>query len=278
MKQKILVSFSGGKTSAYMSHLIKERWSDKYELKFVFANTGQEREETLEFVEKCDKEFGLGVVWIEAVVDPEQGKGVRHKIVDFNSASRTGKPFEDAIRKYGIPNKALPQCTSRLKAEPIESYERSIGWKGCLKAIGIRADESDRCGTDERMIYPLCEWMIDKIDVNNFWERMPFNLNLLEHEGNCSWCWKKSMKKHFLLIKDHPEIYNFPRLMEKKYSRIKAQDGERVFFRGNRSTDDLFKEYELIASSGGVQVSIFDDDENSGCSESCEPFANLDAA
>ena len=30
MKPKLLVSFSGGKTSAYMSHLIKERWSDKY--------------------------------------------------------------------------------------------------------------------------------------------------------------------------------------------------------------------------------------------------------
>jgi hypothetical protein len=33
----------------------------------VFANTGQEREETLEFVKQCDDHFGFGTVWIEGV-------------------------------------------------------------------------------------------------------------------------------------------------------------------------------------------------------------------
>jgi len=272
MKPKLLVSFSGGKTSAYMSHLIKERWSDKYEIGFVFANTGQEREETLEFIQRCDEHFHLGVVWIEAVVNQEKGKGVRHKVVNFKTASRDGEPFEQAIRKYGIPNAALPQCTSRLKAEPIESYERSIGWKDCLKAIGIRADESGRLGNNSRFLYPMArDWMLDKIDVNNFWERMPFNLNLLEHHGNCSWCWRKSDRKLMMLIQESPQLFDFPRRMEKKYASHKADKGRRVFFRQERSTDDLFNQYNIIASSGEIQMRMFDD-ESSGCTESCEPF------
>ncbi|BBI90503.1 phosphoadenosine phosphosulfate reductase [Tenacibaculum phage PTm1] len=46
--------------------MAKENKSDEYEMVFVFANTGQENEETLEFVNKCDEEYNLNVVWIEA--------------------------------------------------------------------------------------------------------------------------------------------------------------------------------------------------------------------
>lgn len=269
---KILVSFSGGKTSGYMSHLIKERWSDQHELKFVFANTGQEREETLEFVKQCDEHFGLDLIWVEAVVH-EDRTGSTHKVVDFDSASRNGEPFEKVIEKYGIPNKSYPHCTRELKANPIRDYSKSIGWNDCVMAIGIRADEPNRIGTDPKFIYPLHDWMIDKIDVNNFWERMPFNLRLMEHQGNCAWCWKKSDRKLMMLIQERSNIFEFPRRMESQYglSGHNLDGTRRVFFRGNRSTDDLFKTYEIIASSGEVQLRMFDD-ENSGCTESCEPF------
>jgi predicted phosphoadenosine phosphosulfate sulfurtransferase len=269
-KQNLLVSFSGGKTSGMMCGLLLERFSADYEIKFVFANTGQEREETLIFVDQCDKHFELDLAWIEAVVNPIQGKGIRHKIVSFKTASRNGEPFEQSIKKYGIPNKASPICTGRLKVEPMESYERSIGWwKICKKAIGIRADEPKRIGNNPQFIYPMAEWMLDKIDVNNYWERMPFNLQLLPHQGNCSWCWKKSNKKQIMLINESPALYDFPRRMEKKYGHVKADKDNRVFFRENRSTDMLF-ELAKIASNTNRQRSIFDDDEDSGCSESCE--------
>lgn len=275
MLDKVLVSFSGGKTSAYMSHFLKEKWSGKKEIKYVFANTGQEREETLEFVDQCDKYFGLNLIWVEAVVN-ESGKGTKHKIVNFNSASRNGEPFVEVIKKYGIPNKSYPHCTRELKAAPIKSYADSIGWSDCKMAIGIRADEPSRIGTDPKFIYPLADNFIDKIDVNNFWEKMPFSLQLQEHEGNCSWCWKKSDRKLFMLIKDRPEIFEFPREMEKKYSRAGANAGgeyQRAFFRRGRTTDQLFAEYDVIASTGEIQLRMFDD-ESSGCTESCEPFTN----
>ena len=36
-KETIFVSFSGGRTSAYMSHYLKKNWSHKYTFIFVFA-------------------------------------------------------------------------------------------------------------------------------------------------------------------------------------------------------------------------------------------------
>ena len=122
-KEKLFVSTSGGLTSGFMSYVLHRQYQSKYDMKFVFANTGQEHEKTLEFVNKCDKEFDLNVVWVEAVVNPVHGKGITHKIVNFETASRNGEPFEAHIAKSGIPNPNKPQCSDRLKAFAIEHYK-----------------------------------------------------------------------------------------------------------------------------------------------------------
>lgn len=62
----LIISFSGGRTSAFMSLFLKKYYENSNrELHFIFANTGKEREETLEFVNKCSKEFDLNVIWLE---------------------------------------------------------------------------------------------------------------------------------------------------------------------------------------------------------------------
>lgn len=272
-KPRLLVSFSGGKTSGYMAHLLKREWSDVFDLLFVFANTGQEREETYEFVRRCDEYFDLDLVWVEAEVFHGSRKGCGHRVVDFNSADRTGQVFEEMIKKYGIPNQAWPHCTRELKANPIRSYAKSIGWNVYFTAIGIRTDEAQRGSPDDAFVYPLIShFPTDKIDVNTFWESMPFTLELEEHQGNCAWCWKKSAKKLHKLIDESPEIFDFPDRMEKLYGLAGHNtDGtSRVFFRGNKSTEMLFAEHSLMASSEARD----DPDLFSGCSESCEPFLN----
>ena len=70
MKKKLTVSFSGGRTSAYMCYILQTQYADKYDIQYVFANTGQEHENTLKFVDQCDKAFNLNLTWVEAVVDP----------------------------------------------------------------------------------------------------------------------------------------------------------------------------------------------------------------
>ena len=72
---KLLVcTFSGGRTSAFMGLMLKEHPKYKdFEKVYIFANTGKELPETLDFINKCDKEWGLNVVRIEADVQDEKG-------------------------------------------------------------------------------------------------------------------------------------------------------------------------------------------------------------
>jgi hypothetical protein len=272
-KPKLLVSFSGGRTSAYMSRLLKTCYADQYEMLFIFANTGEEHENTLRFVDQCDKEFGLNLVWVEADVQHGQRKGTGFRVVTFETASRAGEPFEQMIRKYGIPNRNFPHCTRELKLRPIYAYASSIGWKrgsfGC--AVGIRADEPKRI---KKEVYPLVHWHpVDKQDINDWWSEQSFNLELVERLGNCKWCWKKSDRKHFANIDDCPEIYDFPRRMEATYPHAgPSQTGEaKVFFRLGRSTDQLFA---ARLSAEGFRVLREDEDIDGGCSESCEAFGS----
>lgn len=280
MKPKLLASFSGGRTSGVMTKWLLDNKADEYDIKVVFANTGQEHERTLDFVHQCDREFGFGLTWVEADVDPRPGVGTAHRVVRYSTASRNGEPFEAVIRKYGIPNKKWPHCTRETKLNPIKSYLRSIGWDDYYTAIGIRMDERRRVQeTGGRIIYPLIDWHpMDKQDVNAWWEEQSFNLDLYPHQGNCTWCWKKSLGKHIALIGESPEIFDFPRRMEREYGMAGAapegqQRIKRVFFRGNRSTDDLFAlRAELAGPLGPLSQIPLDFDADAGCSESCEVF------
>lgn len=268
------MSLSGGRTSGRMAWLVKVHLSDKFDIVYTFANTSQEREETLEFVDRMDREWSLGVVWLEAVIDPRKGSPAGHRVVTFETAARNGEVFETMIAKYGIPNKAYPHCTRELKLRPMRSYMKAIGWEKHMVAIGIREDEQRRVRADadaERIVYPLVDWYTeDKQDVNDWWATQPFNLPLQEHQGNCSWCWKKSLKKHMRLIEESPEIYDFPRRMEAAYGTAGSnRDGTpRVFFRNGLSTDDMFAMADMIDLN--ILPASIDMDADSGCSESCE--------
>lgn len=281
---KTLVCFSGGRTSAYMSYLISG-FADN-DVLFVFANTGQERNETLDFVNECDKQWGLGVVWVESVVN--NGRvACSHKVVTYETAARIThedqrkNPFYKMCEKYGIPNKAYPHCTRELKENPIHSYLASIGWeKGEYHtAIGIRTDEPKRIKrnkTPQNKIYPLVDWFpSDRDDVADFWERQSFGLNLKDYEGNCAWCYKKSNKKLMQIISDDESIFDFPRLIENELSHIGPN---RINGEISREPRTLYRQYmtaeKLIAlfHEDGKEYVKQSTREEGGCGESCEAF------
>lgn len=290
-KPNLSISFSGGRTSAYMTWwLLNFKRDDYNEIVITFANTGQEHEKTLEFINRCDKEFGFNTVWLEAVVSPEKGIGTTHKIVDFETASRNGEPYEQVIKKYGIPNQTWQICNRELKLAVMRSYLRSIGWKkGTYQtAIGIRADEMDRVSSQmakEKIIYPLVEMnKCTKEIVNNWWSKQNFNLEIPEHLGNCTWCWKKSKRKLLTLAVDHPEVFEFPMRMESLYSTIGAefengtnQHERRVFFRNHTSANDLLEEakkpfVKFEETIFNADIFDFEMDSAGSCNEGCEVF------
>jgi hypothetical protein len=288
MMGRLLISFSGGETSALMTKLIHERWRGRYEeIVTVFANTGQENEQTLEFVRRCDEAFKWGVVWVEAVVDPRPMTGTKATVVAYETANRDGSVFEAVIAKYGIPGPGFLHCTRELKERPIRDYVRSIGWKAGSydTAIGIRIDEIDRQNPHARKLrltYPLIKpFPHRKIDVNDFWAKQPWRLELKGYHGNCRWCWKKSLRKHLTIAKETPDAFDFPERMEALYPKAGSNPNDEVkrFFR-NRLT---VAEIRQMAAKGRFEpaeddarvyqtdlLQGFDLDIGGGCSESCE--------
>jgi len=235
-----VVLFSGGRTSAFLAKYTKEHPYYK-DCIFVFMNTGKEREETLQFADKCDKEFDLNLVWLEALVNNEKGKGTTYKIVDFENASRNGEPFEAMLKKYPLPNNKASNCTRELKQRPIDAYLRD-NYKDfdIIKVVGIRADEAHRKSVNaeiEKVVYPLCdEVKIDSKFIRNWWEKQSFDLELKDYQGNCDLCFKKSLKKRLTIIKENPEIAKWWLEMEEKYS---SEEIPRFDLRTNKSIEEL---------------------------------------
>src|SRR5690606_4779024 len=181
-----------GETSAYMAAWIKETQMHRYdEVVFVFANTGQEHEATLAFVDRVDREFSLGVRWIEADINVDNPARSGFREVNLATANRNGAIFARVCRAYGLPNPSWPHCTRELKTRPMTKYIRSLGWRAGTydTAIGIRNDELDRVDPryrEKRLWYPLAfENPMTKPDINAFWKGMGFRLQLRGYQGNC---------------------------------------------------------------------------------------------
>lgn len=276
----LIVSFSGGRTSAYMAKRLKDEWGSVHNILFVFMNTGQEHEKTLEFVKRCDEEFGLNLIWIEAEVIHGKRVSSNHKFVDFETASRQGEPFEEVIRKYGIPNQSFPHCNRELKLNPFKSLKSALGLHDAETAVGIRVDEMDRMSSkaeSDRIVYPLVSWFpTTKQEVIDWWKKQPFDLGIPEHHGNCLTCWKKSKRKLLTIAKHNPEFYRFTAKCEALYPDNGAGEGGRVFFREYQDSFDLLRESKHLTDVyvDGNHDYDADLDAANGCSESCDVFAD----
>lgn len=234
---------------------------DDYEMVVVFANTGQENEETLLFIKRFESHYGIPVVWIEAVVHHGKRKSNTANIVTFETADRNGVVFEEIIKKHGIPNRNTPHCTRELKQNPIKNFAKSLGWTKWFTAIGIRRDEiwrKNEKSEDLRLIYPLIDKAMKPMTkpmINFWWSQQPFRLNLKGYQGNCKACWKKSDAKLFTIAKETPAAFDFTISMEHKYGNFippnrlkKMQSTGKIvdlpvkFFRQNRDTYQIFKD------------------------------------
>jgi 3'-phosphoadenosine 5'-phosphosulfate sulfotransferase (PAPS reductase)/FAD synthetase len=209
-----LISFSGGRTSAYMLWRILQAHGGTLpdDMIVAFANTGKEREETLRFVHECGSRWGVRVHWLEWRPLPE-----RFAEVGFNSANRHGAPFDGLIELRGrLPNPLQRFCSRELKVEPIKAFCRSLGWERWSNVIGLRYDEGHRVlkklaenrtgGHRWKSTMPLADAKVTKRDVMAFWAEQTFDLGLQPHEGNCDLCFLKSVWKLESIIRAHPGI------------------------------------------------------------------------
>jgi hypothetical protein len=267
----------------------------------VFANTGREKPQTIEFVNKCDVAFGFHTVWVEAKVFHGIRKGTSHTVVTYDNCSKNGEPFEEVIKKYGIPNNKNKHCTRELKFRPITSYARSIGWKNnsYFSAVGYRADEPKRWRPEEkqktrkekRLVHHFAfSKPVNKQQVNTWWKLQSFDLGLEEWEGNCEACIEKNDKKLVVTAYKCPSAFDWIQDMLDKYSHTlppgKAHNTNvklpQAFYREYKTPDDykamakqyfgdLKNETEIEVAINSLLNKKFNEDE-SVCEESCEPF------
>lgn len=202
-----VISFSGGRTSAYMLRQILDAHGGTLPewIKVIYCNTGKERPETLTFVERVSIEWNVPVVWLEYrrwtdypgdsatrwACRPRKTATVRTglEVVNYATASRNGEPFIMAIEhKRILPNVAIRYCTQWLKIKTNWRYCRNLlGWKEYANAIGLRADEPKRVAklkpdpkstTGESPIAPLSPAGVTRGDVMDFWQDMRGGMDL----------------------------------------------------------------------------------------------------
>lgn len=246
----ILCTVSGGRTSAFMAIYLRTLYPER-KILFVFANTGKEKEETLIFIKKLDEKWKLGIVWVEAKVTMEKGVGTTYKLVDFETASRNGQPFEIVIKKYGLPSKLFRHCTRELKEAPIHKYAKKILGKDYLTATGIRADEKHRISKKDNYIHPLADMNFNQDFIDDYWANQDFNLMLNKHEGNCDFCFLKSKKKRVTLLKEGLNVDWWKRMEETYGSEMQPM----FDVRNGDTIEDLVKLAELEMT----QISLLDD-------------------
>ncbi len=217
-----LISFSGGRTSAYMLWRILVAYDFKLpdDIFVVFANTGREREETLRFVHECEVRFGIRIWWVE--FNGVRGRKVpaieRFDVVGYNSASRRGEPFRKLIQLKGyLPNAVTRFCTADLKIDTMKQFMLSKGFETWVNVVGLRVDEMKRvmkqvmrsasgkerwtsycplalAGVSEPVVWQ--HWLGRNLDPRNLRHPLPqgFDLGIRRYEGNCHGCMLKGFE------------------------------------------------------------------------------------
>lgn len=204
------ISFSGGRTSAYMLWRVLQAHDGKLpdEAIVCFANTGKEDEATLRFVHDCSVNWNVPIIWLEYKWAEKPVD--RFKVVFYETAARQGEPFAESIWQNGkpyLPNSVQRICTVNTKIKPINAYLKSINFEEFVIAVGIRADEQYRAAKMKDKWTPLVHAKVTKRDVLDFWASNSFDLELPSNGfySNCDLCFMKPVAQVASMIQERPE-------------------------------------------------------------------------
>ncbi len=207
-----VISFSGGRSSGFMLWNILQAHDHKLpdDIKVVFSNTGLEHHETYEFIHRIEENW-CDITWLEYTLNDE--KKPSHKVVNYDSASRNGEPFDLLIKyKKFLPNPVARICTVNLKIETLNWY---IDWPEYHKCIGLRADEPRRVTNMRKkpdVFLPMADADHSRFDVMEFWAGHELDLNLPMRGNilsNCVGCYLKSYKSLEQIALSDPQYFSW---------------------------------------------------------------------
>lgn len=114
-----VVSFSGGKDSAVVAHLVARAIGATREVSLFFADTTLEHPETVDYVQRFAEYYGLPL-----------------------AVERANGDFLKACEQLEPPSRIMRWCCTLFKANPLNTYLRRQG--DVLSFDGIRRGESNR--------------------------------------------------------------------------------------------------------------------------------------
>ena len=214
-----VVNVSGGRSSAYMLKQVLDAHDGVLppRCEAVFANTGRERPETLDFVAALTEQWGVPVTWLEFDYRPDREPGsgrtkYRARVVSRETASLDGEPFTSLIDSGAwLPSMTARICTAELKVGTIDRHlwqSHGLTRRQTRKLIGFRFDEPARwkpalyqaC----EVAYPMVEAGVTAADVAAFWQAQPFDLGIQSERGNCDCCYLKPRANLLATIREEP--------------------------------------------------------------------------
>lgn len=271
-----VVSFSGGRTSAYLVWLMEKLRTRDENIVYIFMDTGAEHKKTYDFVRAVSKYFGIDIVCLRVDVNPIIGQGNGYKVVQLSDIGPDLQPWKDMVSKYGVPYIGGMFCTDRMKLGPFKKYcDDNFGRGGYETWLGIRSDEPKRIREKQGIRYLAEISDYDKQDILDWWGRQSFDLGINEWLGNCVFCPKKSNLKLAAAQRDDQKSYNdFTKAINSEFVRTGHGTGSSdTMYRGKNRLENIIAMFDNI-SDEEIKCRIRGSKslDSGSCSESCEIF------
>jgi len=183
---KRIINFSGGKSSALMTILEYNPETDYV----VFCDTGREHDKTYKFINDFEAYENIPIIRLGG-----------------------SDAFENYLSKRNfeeIPNMMKRSCTVELKVKVARRWARQNIGMSYYNLLGFRADEPQRVAKNKKrwqqvtQLFPLWARGINKAQVNDYWSKKPYNLEIPSILGNCTLCFMKGKDRIINILRHDP--------------------------------------------------------------------------
>jgi 3'-phosphoadenosine 5'-phosphosulfate sulfotransferase (PAPS reductase)/FAD synthetase len=218
-----ILALSGGKDSSALAVHMRGKIPN---MEYVFCDTGEELEETYEYISKLQDYLC--------------------KKVEILRSGRDFKHYVDLFRGV-LPDARTRWCTRLLKLKP---YEDFIGNDLVISYVGIRADELHRTGyistkTNIKTLFPFRDDNIRRDDVLRILKEAGLGLPRYydwRSRSGCFFCFFQQKREWVGLLENHPVLFE----KAKAYEKFDALNGEKYTWCKDESLEELSQPERIV--------------------------------
>jgi len=218
-----ILALSGGKDSSALAVYMLGKVEN---LEYVFCDTGEELDETYEYINRLQDFLCSKINWLKSEKD------FRYYVDLYNGV---------------LPDARTRWCTRMLKLKP---YEDFIGDDPVISYVGIRADEPHRKGyistkPNIKTVFPFVENNIRLEDVERILKDSGLGVPRYyewRSRSGCYFCFYQQKREWIGLKNFHPELFE----KAKAFEKIDLETGERYTWNQGESLDELSQRSESI--------------------------------